>query len=450
MPGIRRAGFALLVILFLVPNAAAQPTAPVFNSRPGAAYTLYLNFTGFTFNGTWGSTGQAPGTMSSFRNQTGPFFTTAEQAEIKNIWSRVAESYAMFNINVTTQDPAVAVGGLAPSNYTGRQLYYDQTARVLHTVIGNRGNPNFFSNAGGVSYVDVWEQSLSGTGADNGRKTNWAFASSLGGFGAYHNIFTASSHEVGHAAGLMHQGDYIGTTRVNEYSTNNGSGSLAPIVGVGYGATRNTWAVGRIDTNAATIQNDALGILQNNGIGGFVDDGIGETIATATQLQVSGGIINPLLNQGVIVPVSATNPNPIGVDNYTKGYYSFFTTGGVNSITVNAGTQWLATGVADPHRSLDASLRLLDSSGTELALAATASLSETISMNLAAGQYFVEVSSAGGKQASLGPQGTWVPRQYFDMGAYFLTGTIVAIPEPGGAMLLCLALSAIGLHRRRT
>jgi hypothetical protein len=433
-----------LVVSGICTIAVAQPAAPAFNSRPGAAYTLYLNFTGFQFNGTWANSGQTPGNMSAYDNATSSF-TAAQQANIKNIWSRAAEAYSMFNINVTTVDPAVAIGGLASNNYVGRQLYYDQTARVMHSVIGNRGNSGFYSGAGGVSYVDVWENSYAGSGNTNGIKTNWAFVSSLGGPGAFHNIFTATTHEVGHAAGLSHQGDWGGSPN-NSYSTNNGSTTLAPFMGVGYGASRNTWSVGT--TSATNTQNDALRILQNGGMGGFYNDGIGRSIATATALQLNGNSINSMMNQGVIIPISETAPNPIGVDNYTKGYFSFNTIGGLNTITLNAGTQWITEGVSDPHRSLDGSLRILDSLGNEIAAAATSSLGESLSVNLAAGLYYIEVSSAGGKLGSLGPNGNWIQRRFFDMGSYFLTGSIQAVPEAGGLMV-CLAIGAVVFIRRR-
>ena len=436
-----RSFFAAFVALTFTCIASAQPAAPAFSSRPGAAYTLYLNFTGFNYTGSWG--GQTPGNVVAYNGQAGPTFTIAEQASIKNIWSRVSESYFPFNINVTTVDPAAAAGN---STYLARQHYYDTTARVMHSVIGN-GNAGFFNGAGGVSYVGTWATSNS---AGSGYGTNWSFTNRLGGYSAYHNIFTATVHENGHAAGLSHQGDYIGSTLVNSYSTNNGSSVLAPSMGVGYSASRDVFAVGRINTNTSTIQNDALRILQNSGMGGFINDGIGRTLATASPLALNGALINSLNNQGVIVPVSDSNPNPIGASNYTKGFYSFSTAvTGVNTITVNAGTQFLTPGAVDPHASLDSTLRLLDNLGNQLAIASTSSLGETISINLGAGQYFIEVSSAGGKQASLGPTNNWAARQFYDMGAYFLTGSIQSVPEPGSLALMSLVVIGIVVYRRR-
>jgi hypothetical protein len=408
--------------------AAAQPVAPAFSSRPGAPYTLYLNFAGFSYTGTW--SGQTPGVTPAYNGQTGPTFTPQEQANIKNIWARVAEAYAPFNVNVTTVDPAVAAGQ-AGSDFQ-RQTYYDATPRLMHTVIGN-GSSNFFGNAGGVSFVNVWS-----TPQTQGRHTNWVFTNRLGGYNAFHNIFTATAHENGHAASLQHQGDYIGTTRVNEYSTNNGSTVIAPTMGVAYSAARSVWRLGK--TGGSTTHNDPLRIIANNpGMGGFIDDGIGRTLGTATPLPLIGSQIDFSIARGIIVPVSSSNPQPMGVDNYTRGFFSFTTAGGLNTITVNAGGQWITPGVADPGASLDATLRILDASGNQVAIADTPSLSETLSLNLPGGNYFIEVSSAGGKAASLGPNGTWDPAFFYDMGSYFLTG-VIAIPEPSALALLLLAL----------
>ena len=224
----RRFGLVLLMASVLSGRAVSEPhpLAPAFNSRPGAAYTLYLNFSGFNYAGNWG--GQAPGVVHAFNNQAGANFTTDEQAWIKNIWARTAEAYSAYDINVTTVDPAVAAGQAGTD--AQRLAYYDATPRVMHTLIGRPNNNNFFSGAGGVSFVNVWESAQS-----NGQSTNWVFWNRYGPT-AFHNIYTATAHENGHAAGLSHQGDYIGTMQVNAYSTNNSSGSIAPTMGVAYGA----------------------------------------------------------------------------------------------------------------------------------------------------------------------------------------------------------------------
>src|SRR5262249_16547107 len=147
---------AALAVLILELTASAQaqthPTVPAFNSDLGAPYTVYLDFAGFTFNGNWGNRPQdTPGTTPPYDldgNTTN--FTSIELGAIKNIWSRVAEKYSPFNVNVTTVDPAVAAG--QNGNDTLRQNFYDSQARMMHTVIGGSGS---WSSGGGVSHVGV-------------------------------------------------------------------------------------------------------------------------------------------------------------------------------------------------------------------------------------------------------------------------------------------------------
>ena len=106
---------------------------PALSSRPGSAYTVYLDFAGFTFTGVWVNSG-TPGVTPAYNNVTGSF-GAADQATITNVWAWVAEKFAPFNINVTTIDPAVAAGQAGSD--AQRQAYYDATAKLMHTVIAD-------------------------------------------------------------------------------------------------------------------------------------------------------------------------------------------------------------------------------------------------------------------------------------------------------------------------
>src|SRR6476660_3756283 len=101
---------------------------PQLSSRPEAAATVYLDFDGH-FESSW----------KSFSNVTSPAydrdgipasFSATELTSINEIWTRVAEDFAPFNINVTTVIPAsfdhgktltVVIGG-SWSDWYGTQV----------------------------------------------------------------------------------------------------------------------------------------------------------------------------------------------------------------------------------------------------------------------------------------------------------------------------------------
>ncbi len=198
-------------------DAESHPLGiPTLNSRPGAAYTVYLDFGGFSFFGNWGNGSGVPGTTPAFDHVTNAF-SGNDVSYINQIWSRVAEKYSAFNINVTTVDPAAAAN--QASTDASRQLFYDQTPRLMHTVIGD----GTWTGGGGVSYVGVTQGSFGSDpnvngGHGIGYHTNWLFTNSLGGPGDVSAIAEAGAHENGHGLGLNHQSDVTGSTITNEYS----------------------------------------------------------------------------------------------------------------------------------------------------------------------------------------------------------------------------------------
>ena len=423
---------------------------PQLNSLPGAPYTIYLDFAGFNFTGSWGSSGEAPGSTPAFENASGSF-SGSQQTDISQVWARVAQCYTPFNVNVTTIDPAVAAG-LADTD-AHRQAYYDETARVMHTVIGQQQN-SWCGPYGGVSYVGVdqysYDPSGYNSGAGAGWKTDWVFTD---GVGTGIACGQAAAHENGHGLSLSHQSDYIGNTLVNEYSLGDdksSNGTYAPIIGAAYYTQRGAWRLGDSDNGQSNhTQNDPAVILSNDGIGGFVDDGIGHTLATATTMPLSGGSVNAAQAKGIITPASMTSLTPIGASNYTTDFFRFHTNGGTISLTAYDGSEFLAAGTADPGAMLRSTLTIFNGSGSLVATATEASstLSETYSGTLPAGNYYAEVASYGGHTQTLGSYNT---TYYYDMGSYFLSGSgLSVVPEPGTwAMLLAVACFAAAALRR--
>ena len=79
----------------------------VRHSRPGAKRTIYLNFKGATLNNTaWNSAGTAITALPYDLDGIPYSFSTTELQRIQGVWQRVAEDFAPFDVNVTTEAPA--------------------------------------------------------------------------------------------------------------------------------------------------------------------------------------------------------------------------------------------------------------------------------------------------------------------------------------------------------
>lgn len=434
--------FSLLALSLILLSTVPVQAAPALSSRPGAAYTLYLDFDGFLFDGVWGDTGMTPGTTGA----------AGSEASITNVWARTAEKFAGFDVNVTTVDPS----GLHATDYAARQRYYDNTARVMHTVVGGDG-AWVGQKAGGVSFIGVAQEAYPGSeGLTNGMHTNWVFPSSLGL--SRKSISEASAHENAHALNLNHQGDSgIGGADNREYSSNGGAtgnGSYAPIMGNSYRAQRGTWRVGNYydPLNGETgFQNDVLALLRNNGMT-LIDDGIGHSLANATALPFNGSDNNLAMARGFINPLSSSNPDPLGVDNYTKDYFKF-TMDADRLVTLNLanGRDWVTPGVAEVGATLRSKLNLFRANDPinpfGFGIESTDTLSSSFTGLLSAGDYWIEVTSFGGHQSTFDPSA-----RYFDMGSYVLSGSgvvagVVVVPESG--TFLFIGLGLIGLLAKR-
>lgn len=424
---------------------------PELSSRPGAAYTIYLDPSGFNYDGTWSSStpGITPSLNEVADNGT---FGAADVAEINAIWAAMANQYRSFNVNVTTVDPAIAAGQSGTD--IERRDYYDSQAHMMHTVIGK--GDGWQGSADGLALLNTI-----GTVASNpGEHTNWMFTNAYDGTATVANgnyTGNISSHETGHTFGLNHQGDFTGTiptaTVVNEYGFGddaNGNGNYVATMGNASDRQRVAWRVGSTHNgDSQFVQNDVMTILANDGAA-IADSGIGHTFATATAIPLAGSVIdvNNPLHRGVISPNSASNPDPIGVDNYTKDVFSFVTDGSNPiSLILHDGDDFLTPGVADNGLTLRGALSIFDSSYSLVASAVedSSTLFQTYTGLLGAGTYYAQITSFGGHEEVTND---YLAAQYYDMGGYFLTGSgFVAVPEPASIMLF--AIGSIGLMARR-
>ena len=89
------------------------PDTFLLHSKAGSSKTIYLDFTGHNVSNTaWNG---APGNNLPNGNHpamdlagNGAGFTDAELLQIQDIYQRVAEDYAPFDVDVTTEEPPAA------------------------------------------------------------------------------------------------------------------------------------------------------------------------------------------------------------------------------------------------------------------------------------------------------------------------------------------------------
>ncbi len=310
---------------------------PLLSSNSSAAVKLYLDFDGH-FEADWGSYDNVTTPAFSIDSDYSTF-STAEINAITEIWQRVSEDYAPFNIDVTTIDPGDFSNGSA-----------------LRVSIG--GNGSWYGNAGGVAYVNTFTNSIV--------NTVYVFPDKLAKNAKY--IAEATSHEAGHGFGLRHQSKYVNGTKTDEYHP--GSGDWAPIMGVSYYKARTTWHNGTT-TSATTYQDDMAVIARStNGFGYRTDDHGG--VGSATSLNFVGDTATAA---GIIEQMS------------DQDGFSFSTTGGQLDVSLN---------VAQIGANLDAVLELRSLSGQLIATAdPSTSYGATISTTVAGGDYVLVVRSTG-------------------------------------------------------
>jgi hypothetical protein len=303
------------------PVASTDPgplsSALRLESNPGAALTIYLDFTGGTVTGTgWNDTYATPSIEVDPFSITSPAdtsFTAAELWEVQKAWQVVAEDYASFDVNVTTLPPAPdAIDRSGPADMT-------YGTRVLITG----GGPIYDAcGCGGVAYVGSFDDTR-----DHGyRQPAWVFSRGTATSGK--RMGEAASHEAGHNLGLHHDD----TASAAYYS---GSAPWAPIMGSSYNQPVTQWSAG--DYPGATNREDDVAILSSQ-LGALTDDHA-DAATGATALGAT--------------PLDGAITSRVDADAFT------FTA---------AGSTTLAATPVPGSPDLDIGLRILDSSGALVAV----------------------------------------------------------------------------------
>ena len=261
-----------------ITTTPSYPTTETFklHSRPTATRKIYLDFNGHTTTDTPWNTAFSKTTFTTppfSLDATPGALSAAEHAAIQYIWRSMAEDFARFDVDVTTEDPGVEY--LRRTSLAG-------TTYGMRVVFGPDQNA---TGSGGQAYVGSF-----GTIRSNTQPDVPCFVYAGTGAGSKF-MAEAASHEVGHTVGLFHDGTQTGGL---QYFGGHGTGatSWAPIMGVGYYKDIVHWSKGEY-TDANNTQDDIAVIGTYLPV--VADDHAGTT-ATATVITgntiTGGGLIN--------------------------------------------------------------------------------------------------------------------------------------------------------------
>jgi len=356
-------------------TAYAPPiTGPEFQlaSLPGADKTIFLDFDGHVTSGTaWnGSYGDPIVTNPYDTNGNFDTWSAGELATIRDAWAAASEDFAPWNINVTTIEPPLQDlinSGAGDTKWGARVVITKDTFAACR--------------CGGFAYVGSFTWSTD--------TPTFVFNSGTVG------MAEAISHEVGHMLGLNHDG-VSGSAEYYYGHSSTDTPGWAPIMGAGYNHTVTQWSKGEYYLASQTQDDTAIIASATNGFGLRTDDH-GDSAATATPFNG-----NAPSNTGLI----GTRTD---VDTF-----SFTSIGGAVTFTATP---------AAFRPNLDTTLTLRNALGDVVATSNPATqLTSTVSANLEAGSYTVEVSAVGIGSPLVSPPNGFT--DYANTGRYTVSGTI--------------------------
>ena len=198
------------------------------HSRPGAGYTIFIDFDGGTVENTaWNaSSGSAKLQAEPYNTDGKPNkYSAAEVDEMVDIWRRVAEDFAPFEVDVTTEDP-------------GKRGPNTAWIMVTDSKAGGDGMPE--ADADSVAYINTMGSSITTYYAPA-----FVYSNNLG---SPARVAGAASHSTGHLIGLSHDvtADTSGT-------------SWGPIMGLDHDSKTTQWSKG--GGNGSANPQDDIAIL---------------------------------------------------------------------------------------------------------------------------------------------------------------------------------------------
>jgi hypothetical protein len=364
----------------------------LLHSRPGARRTIYLNFRGATLvNTAWNSSSQPSISALPYDLDGVPYSLSATELErIQYIWQRVAEDFAPFDVDVTTEPP--------PADRLSRSGGGDDT---FGTTVLITKRTFYNCSCGGVAYLGVFDD------VSDYYKPALVFYDALGS-GNEKYVAEAISHEAGHNVGLHHDG-----TSTQGYYSGHGSGATgwAPIMGVGYSRELVQWSKGEYPN--ANNKEDDYAVMAANGVAARADDH-GGTSATATRItgSTSGGVTT--------IEASGFIERTADIDMF--------------SFVASTGTINISVAPARRSPNLDVRAELRDGSGAILSsVNPVDALGASLSTTTGGGTFYVAVTGVAKGDLSTGYS------NYGSLGEYWISGTVPASASQAPVAMLAAA-----------
>lgn len=335
------------------------------NSYPSAKATIYLDFDGEYVN-------------TPMWNYGSPLNCDAagmSDAQITEVFNRVAEDYRPFNVNITTDENTFLD---APE---------DMRIRVIVTPTSS-----WYTGVGGIAFVGSF------TWGDD--TPCFVFCDRLGKKSKL--VAECCSHESGHTLGLSHQAKYDASCMLTAtYNDGTGSGEIAwaPIMGNSYYRNMSGWNNGPTPYGCSNVQDNLSIITSQNGFT-YREDDYADNFSTITEIN-----------------------NPLAIN--IPGIISTNSDKDVIKINLSQNTAFRLQAnpfsVADNNEGADLDIKLSLYKSDKSLLATydpTNSMSVTIDTVLMAGSYYLMVEGTGNSFAA----------EYGSLGSYTLSGVPGVLP----------------------